>query len=35
MVAQRVKDPAFSLQHLESLLWCKFSPWLGNFRMLQ
>ena len=33
-MAQRVKDPAFSLQQLVSLLWLGFSLWPGNFCML-
>ena len=27
--------PALSLQQLRLLLWCGFSPWLGNFHMLR
>lgn len=27
------KDLALSLQQLESLLWCRFSLWPGNFHM--
>ena len=33
-MAQRVNDLALSLQWLESLLWCSFDPWPGNFHML-
>ena len=33
-VAQWVKDLAWSLLWLGSLLWCRFKPWLGNFHML-
>ena len=29
-----VKDLALSLQWLRSLLWCWFSPWPRNFKML-
>ena len=28
-----VKDLALSLQQLESLLWCSFDPWPGDFHM--
>lgn len=31
---QLVKDLTLSLQWLWSLLWCRISPWLRNFRML-
>ena len=41
-MVQWVKDPSLSLQQLESLLqltepwpWLRFSPWPGNFHMLQ
>lgn len=34
-MAQRVKDPALSLQQLGSLLWCGFDPRPGNSHMLQ
>ena len=30
-MAQSVKDPALSLQQLQSLLWCRSDPWPGNF----
>ena len=30
---QWFKDPALSLQGLESLLWRGFRPWLGSFHM--
>ena len=30
-MAQRVKDPALSLEWLRSLLWHRFDPWPGNF----
>ena len=33
--AQQVKDPAFSLQWLRSLLWLGFDPQPGNFHMPQ
>ena len=33
--AQRVKGLAFSLQWLGLLQWQEFSPWPGNFHMLQ
>ena len=33
LVVQWVKDLALSLQHLGSLLWLEFDPWLGNFCM--
>ena len=32
LVAQWVKDPGLSLQHLGSLLWRGFDPWPGNFQ---
>ena len=35
LVVQWVKDLVLSLQHLESLLWLGFVPWLGNFHILQ
>ena len=35
LVAQWVKDPVLSLLWPESLLWCRFNPWPGNFNMLQ
>ena len=31
---QWVKDPGLLLQLLESLLWCGFDPWPGNFSMM-
>ena len=34
MVVQWVKDSALSLLWLRSLLWHRFDPWPGNFRML-
>ena len=34
-MVQQVGDPALSLYHLLSLLWCGYDPWPGNFRMLQ
>ena len=34
-MAQQGKDLALSVQWLGSLLRCRFSPWLGNFHMLQ
>ena len=33
--AQPVKDPRLSLLQFRLLLWCGFSPWPGNFHMLQ
>ena len=30
-VAQQVRDPVLSLLLLQLLLWCRFSPWSGNF----
>lgn len=30
---QQVKDPAWSLQWLRSLLWHKFDLWPGNFHV--
>ena len=33
LVAQWVKDPAWSLQQLGLLLWCKFHSWVGNFHI--
>ena len=33
LVAQWVKDPALSLQWLQSRLWLSFEPWPGNFHM--
>ena len=35
LVAQRVKDPALSLQWLGSRQWGRFDPWAGNFHMPQ
>ena len=35
LVAQRVMDPALSLQRLRLLLRCRFDPWSGNFHMPQ
>ena len=35
LVAQQVKDLKLSLLSLRSLLWCRFSPWPGNFHMPQ
>jgi len=35
LVAQQVKNLALSLQQLGSLLWCSFSPWPGDFHLLQ
>ena len=35
LVAQRVKDPVLLLHWLGSLLWHRFSHWLGNFHMPQ
>ena len=32
-VAQEVKYPVLSLYWLQSLLWCTFNPWPGNFHM--
>ena len=32
-VAQQVKDLELSLQQLRLLMWCKVSPWPGNFHM--
>ena len=32
-VAQQVKDRVLSVQWLGSLLWCRFSPWPGNFHV--
>lgn len=32
-VVQCVKDPALSLQQLESLLWCRFDSWPWNLHM--
>ena len=32
VVAQRVKDPALSLQQLRSLLWHRFDPWPRTFK---
>ena len=29
----KVKDPAFSLQQLGSLLWCGFDPWPRNIHL--
>ena len=29
-----VKEPAWSLEQLRSLLWCRFDPWPGKFHML-
>ena len=34
LVGQQVKDPALSLQWLQSLLWFRFDPWLWNSPML-
>ena len=33
LVIQWFKNLALSLQWLMLLLWCKFSPWPGNFHM--
>ena len=33
-VLQWIKDPAWSLQWLGSLLWLRFNPWPRNFHML-
>ena len=33
-MAQQVKDLAWLLQWLGSLLWCGFNPWPRNFHML-
>ena len=33
LVTQWVKDLVLSLQQLESLLWCRFDLWLGNYNM--
>ena len=33
-MVQQIKDPVLSLQGLGSLLWHRFHPWPGNFRML-
>ena len=35
LVVQQIKDPALSLPCPGSLLWQGFSPWPGNFHMLQ
>ena len=35
LVAPWVKYPLLSLQQPRLLLWCMFSPWPGNFHMLQ
>ena len=32
-MAQRVKDPAWPLLWLVSLLWCRFSLWPRNFHV--
>ena len=34
-MAHRLKDLVLSLQQLGSLLWRRFDPWPGNFRMPQ
>lgn len=34
-MAQGVKDVVLSQLWLRSLLWCRFSPWPGNFYMVQ
>ena len=34
-MGQWVKDPAWLLQQLRSLLWCEFSPWPSNFHVPQ
>ena len=34
-MAQRVKDPEWSLQQPGSLLWHGFDSWPGKFHMLQ
>ena len=34
-MAQRVKDLVLSLLWVRLLLWCRFSPWPGNFHMPQ
>ena len=33
LAAQQVKDPALPLLRLRSLLWHRFDPWPGKFRM--
>lgn len=35
LVTQLVKDSAWSLEQLRSLLWLGFNPWSRNFRVLQ
>ena len=32
-MGEQVKDLALSWHRLESLLWCRFDIWLGNFHM--
>ena len=32
-MAQQVKDQVLLLLWLDSLLWCKFDSWPGNFRL--
>ena len=34
-MTQRVKDLVLSLEQFTSLLWHRFSPWSGDFHMLQ
>ena len=34
-MAQKVEDPALSLQWLGLLLWLRFDPWPGHFHMSQ